>query len=115
MNFSVNLSGCLCIKERQCLTDVHRVYGKTQRTALHWAARYDNYLCLDILINAGADIEAKDIDQATPLSLAAWKKHCNSISVLVKLRASKRPVRNAHRKIIESCLAGSTNHPIHSK
>ena len=82
------------------------MYGRTQRTALHWAARYDNYACLNILVNAGADIEATDVDQATPLLLAVWRKHCNSIRILVALGASSRHLRNAHLKIIKSCLAG---------
>lgn len=98
---------CLCViknKKRKCFKSIHERYGRTQRTALHWAARYDNHECFAALINAGANIEEKDIDNATSLTLAAWKGHCQSIRTLLARGASKYHIKNEQLKVISACL-----------
>lgn len=52
-------------------------------TPLHRAAAFSTAKVIDLLINAGADVEAKDINGDTPLSWASW--HLRPDAILKKL------------------------------
>ena len=41
-------------------------------TALHWAAHWNHLKMADLLVTAGADVNAADDTGVTPLSLACW-------------------------------------------
>ena len=74
--------GKLCFESEKTL-------NAANRTALHVAARFNEFECAKILVNSQADINAKDKDNKTPLQLAAGfnkdASHCASINVLVCL------------------------------
>lgn len=54
------------------------------RTALHYAAECDDPTCLQILLDAGADIEAVDGSGDTALHWAAFRNHAECVSVLLR-------------------------------
>ena len=105
-NILGDLAKCLCDKSKICFKDVHSKTNLTERTALHFAARYDKYYCVNLLVEAGANIEAEDSDGRTPLALAAWKSNCKSIKMLINANAKKRTVKEKHLKNIVRCLLG---------
>ena len=78
-----------------------------KRTALHIAARYDKADCAKILIDAGANIEARDKDQKTALQLAAWKKHCGPIKALVSARAKEDHLNKNEKDNVKACSPGN--------
>ena len=109
------LKKCLCLMPRKyhklpkgvnCFkneTDTNTdKFGR--RTALHIAARFDEYDCTRILINAGASMEAQDINQETPIQLAAGYGKCASVNVLVTMNAT---IPASHKTKIEACVPGT--------
>ena len=78
-----------------------------KRTALHIAARYGKTDCAKILIEAGANVEARDKDQKTALHLAAWKKHCGPIQALVTARAKDDYLSQKLKDNVEACSPGN--------
>ena len=92
-----------------CLNYINDTFPVTKRTSLHLAARNNNVKCIELLVRAGSDLEAKDNDNQTALSLAAWQQHCESIRILLRLGARKanagKPVHSRH---IQKCLKGNT-------
>ncbi len=53
-------------------------------TALHYAAREGCILCVQYLLEAGADPDSEDPDRETPLLLALMNLHFDTAAVLVK-------------------------------
>ena len=51
-------------------------------------------------------MEAEDKDQKTAIALAAWKRHCNVIKMLIKLGANSQTAGNKYSKNIDECLKG---------
>lgn len=51
----------------------------SQKTALHWAAKYKHYKIVDVLLNAGADQSLKDKEGFTPLAIAEKIKENDAI------------------------------------
>ena len=76
---------------------------KSGRTAVHVAARHGESECLRILIEHGANVEAKDRDKATPLALAVWKGHCNTIHQLIDLGANTHSFNEILQKALKEC------------
>ena len=104
------LKKCLCdyiAGEVKCLNSINATDGIDGRTALHLAARYDKASCIEVLLQAGADIEAKDNDNATPLTLACWKTNCASIQLLQSFNARADHLNKGHRKNINNCFTGT--------
>jgi len=52
------------------------------RTPLHYAADQGHIQCASILLNAGADITVKDIDECTPMDLAKLAGHVRVYEML---------------------------------
>ena len=98
------LDNCLCQFREYCLQNVHSRLHKTNRTALHLAARYGKEECIGVLVKQGANIEAKDKDGQTAVALAAWKRHCNVIKILIKVGANRETAGSKYSKNIEECL-----------
>ena len=65
-------------KGKLCYTHENEKNTRDNRTALHVAARNNDFECATILANAGSKLEAKDKDGKTPLNLAAGFKKCNA-------------------------------------
>ena len=85
---------------------MHSRLHKTNRTALHLAARHGIEECIGVLVEQGANIEAKDKDGKTAMALAAWKRHCNAIRALIRLRANRETSGRKYSKNIDACLRG---------
>ena len=77
-----------------------------KRSALHIAARFGKTECARVLVAAGARIEARDKDGKTPLQLAAWKKHCGVVKVLVSARAKEDRLNNEQKRNFNECAPG---------
>lgn len=111
------LKKCLCLmprniqrafpENRNCF-DSELTVNSIKRTALHIAAQNGKTDCTRILIDAGAKIEARDKNQATPLKLAAWKKMCGPIKVLVSARAKEDGL---DKKLKDNVIACSPERP----
>lgn len=56
-------------------------------TALHIAASYGRDDCVDVLINAGADLDAVDIGGSTPLHRASYFRNAQCIRLLIRAGA----------------------------
>ena len=106
---------CLCMmpkahrslpKGKLCF-ESEKTLNADNRTALHVAARFNEFECAKILVNSKADINAKDKDKKTPLQLAAGfnkdASHCASINVLVTMNANQT---GAKQSSIKACVPG---------
>ena len=51
-------------------------------TPLHWAASYGHKDVAGVLIEAGADVNAKDKENKTPLAFAVGKDHKELVELL---------------------------------
>jgi ankyrin repeat protein len=62
-------------------------------TPLQWAASQGNYETVEALLNAGADVNAKDVRNATPLVFAVAGDHVNPkiVQALLAKGASREP------------------------
>ena len=103
-----NIAGALPTKngKKICFKSELTTNG-AKRTALHIAARYNKADCAKILIDAGANIEARDKDQKTPLQLAAWKKNCGPIKALVSARAKEDHLSKNNKDNVKACAPGN--------
>ena len=104
------LGECLCLSRDNCLKNVRSRSQKTNRTALHLAARHGKEECIGVLVNQGADLEAKDNDRRTPMELAAWRGHCSVIRILISLGASRDAVRRKHSNNMLHCVSYIVRH-----
>ncbi len=59
------------------------------RTALHWAAIYDRKPVVELLVSRGADVNRKDDENKTPLSLAGENNHPDIVEILRKSGVGK--------------------------
>ena len=58
--------------------------SKLGHTALHLACSFDNDVCARVLIDAGASVEARDVDGDTPLIVAVRAKAMKVLSLLIQ-------------------------------
>lgn len=63
--------------------DPKSTYGRLSRTALHEAARLNKSDCIDVLVQAGALIDAEDSKGDTALHLASWEGHVEACTSLL--------------------------------
>lgn len=79
-----------------------------QSTPLHWAAWKDHTTVVTALLDAGADIEARDKDNRAPLHFAAIMGHLEVVSLLLRSGANPDARTNDHRTALH--LAASEGH-----
>jgi ankyrin repeat protein len=74
---------CLALILDQDKADLHRsdIHGNT---AVHEACRHDQWKCLLLLINRGAEINTKNAEGSTPLDIARVYKHADCVRLLRK-------------------------------
>eukprot|EP00854_Cymbomonas_tetramitiformis_P002559 gene2559-3313_t len=60
---------------------------REQQTALHWAASHGRSEVIRSLIQAGANVEAKDVDLDTALHWAAMNGHTDTVQSLIEAEA----------------------------
>ena len=70
------------------------------------AARYGTEECIRLLIKQGANIEAEDKDGRTAVALAAWKRHCKVIKILIDLGANRKTAGKRYSKNVDQCIQG---------
>ncbi|WP_028330877.1 ankyrin repeat domain-containing protein [Brachyspira alvinipulli] len=93
------------------------VVDNRDNTPLHWAAMKDKKDTIQLLMENGADIEAKDADGWTPLHYAAAFSSVDTVQTLVDLGANKEskakdgsnPMDYARRDDVKNYLAGNDN------
>ena len=76
------------------------------RTSLHIAARKNDSLCTKTLIDAGSNVEAKDNDQETPISFAAWKMSCDTVLLLLDYNAKTEHLNSEEKRNVQTCKLG---------
>ncbi len=54
-------------------------------SALHYAAKYGHLDCVSMLVESGADIDARLSSEVTPMMLAAWKGHADVLEYLINM------------------------------
>ncbi|MGB6192468.1 MAG: ankyrin repeat domain-containing protein [Terracidiphilus sp.] len=79
-------------------------------TPLHRAASFADEETIQLLLDAGAKIDAKDMNGDTPLSWASW--HLRPDSILRKLCYGSYSIR-AGRLSMDACLLGSPHQHAH--
>jgi hypothetical protein len=77
--------------------------NKNGRTALHYSAM--NELSCRILLQKGANIDAKDEDGKTPLILAAYRGRLNVVKLLLRSDADTQNYRQLWEDRITACAA----------
>jgi len=113
------LKRCLCLmpkkhvnalpKGKACFDNVATT-NAIKRTALAVAARNNHHKCTKILIDSGANIEAVDKDNVTPLTLAAFKSDtlgCESVKALIAAKAKQDTLSDDNKKKVLACMQGS--------
>jgi ankyrin repeat protein len=64
-----------------------KIMNKGGFTALHFAAREGCVACIDILVDAGADLDAHDPERVTPLNMALVNFHFDTAAALINAGA----------------------------
>ena len=93
------------------------IVDNRDNTPLHWAAMKDKKDTIELLMENGADIEAKDADGWTPLHYAAAFSSVDTVQTLVDLGADKEskakdgsnPMDYARQDDVKNYLAGNDN------
>lgn len=63
--------------------DPNAAYGRLSRTALHEAARLNKPDCIDVIVHAGALVDAEDGKGDAALHLATWEGHVEASTCLL--------------------------------
>ena len=71
---------------------------------MHFAVANDNKICTRILLNAGANVEAVDLNALTPLELAVFKKSCGPIKLLVEQKANMDFIVGKDMVFVNDCV-----------
>jgi ankyrin repeat protein len=79
--------------------------GPELRTALHWAASVDAWEVGDLLIQRGANVNATDLDDETPLHSAAFSGDARMVRLLLRAGAD-RSIRAAWSGTAEETARG---------
>ena len=75
--------------------DPNQSLDKTDIKAMHFAAQNDALTVIPLLVQAGADIEAKtNPDGQTPLDIACLHQHTRTVELLIKFLLQKDPIPN---------------------
>lgn len=77
--------------------DVVNSRDEKGRTALHFACGMASADIARVLVDAGADLNARDVDECTPLHMAAIYGRCDCVKLL--LEHGKLSLRNVHFKL----------------
>lgn len=66
------------------------VFDNTMQTAMHWAAKWNFTEILHLLLEKGANVNAMDVGQWTPLFLAAKHGHLEAVKILLGGKANPK-------------------------
>jgi len=73
----------------------------TGETALHWASRTGMTSTVELLLQHGAKVNAKDLSGETPLHKAAWRNQTETVEELIKHGASIEETNKEGKKPID--------------
>ena len=73
-------------------------FDRFQRTALHWACRFDSCKVAEVLLNMKANPNARDIEQLTPVMLAKNYNNNEVASIITNYAANKKHERERRKK-----------------
>ncbi|MBA3954880.1 ankyrin repeat domain-containing protein [Candidatus Dependentiae bacterium] len=95
----------------ELLLEAHVEFQATDGiTALHLAASNDRCEIMEMLIEAGADVNAEDQKSITPLMLAAEDGHKNAVQILVQHKADIEAQAKKHDNSNALQLAAGNGH-----
>ena len=80
-------------------------------TALHWAVTMGHGDVAELLIERGADVEARAADGHTPLHMAAREGDAQMVQCLLEARANPNSTNNAGQTAVDLALAFSEDEP----
>ena len=80
-------------------------------TALHWAVTMGHRDVAELLIERGADVEAKAADGHTPLHMAAREGDAQMVQCLLEARANPNSTNNASQTAVDLALAFAEDEP----
>ena len=72
--------------------DLSQHFGEAQDSALHAAARVNNVVVMELLINGGASLEDRNANSETPILSAVREGSVHSLKKLVEARANVNAV-----------------------
>ena len=80
-------------------------------TALHWAVTMGHRDVVALLIERGANVEAKAADGHTPLHMAAREGDAQMVQCLLEARANPNSTNNASQTAVDLALAFAEDEP----
>ena len=80
-------------------------------TALHWAVTMGHRDVAELLIERGANVEAKAADGHTPLHMAAREGDAQMVQCLLEARANPNSTNNASQTAVDLALAFAEDEP----
>jgi len=92
--------------------DAVRQHDERNCTALHFAAAGGHLEAVELLLDAGAELEAADVDGDTPLLWAAHAGHVEVAALLHDAGASPTPPNQARRNLLHFAVLGGNREMI---
>ncbi|XP_058454187.1 serine/threonine-protein phosphatase 6 regulatory ankyrin repeat subunit B-like isoform X2 [Malaya genurostris] len=86
----------ILLKDKQA-TEMLRTSDNDGQTVLHWAAMYHNYELVNIFIDHGASVMAKEKDGKIPLHIASEKNAMKAIEILLKDKQATEMLRTSDK------------------
>lgn len=87
------------------------LFIRHKKTALHWAVSYEKFECVKLLIKAGADVNALDINKMTPLVLCHNHKNADICKYLIEYGADVNIYDRFNRSALDYALM-MNNHQV---
>ena len=92
--------------------DAVRQHDERNCTALHFAAAGGHLEAVELLLGAGAELEAADVDGDTPLLWAAHAGHVEVAAMLHDAGANPTPPNQARRNLLHFAILGGNREMI---
>jgi ankyrin repeat protein len=104
VNYSHDGVSCLqvpALRWSYILVELLITAGADKETALIWAAEKGHGGCVDMMLTASADKEAKNMDGFTALVIAALNGHDKCVKLLVKSGANKEAIADGKTALMQ--------------
>lgn len=84
-------------------------FGERKNTALHLAAEDDYSACVKLLLEAGANINARNVDDQTALHVACLSQSVETVDMLIKYGADLTLTYRDGRTAIHASIVKEAN------
>lgn len=84
--------------------DVRSQFGRRKLTALHLAVEEDHTDCVRALLDANADIDARNVDMQTPLHLACLSQSAETVDLLIARGANVNAIYKDGRTALHAAI-----------